>query len=83
VKHSAAWLIERAGYRKGTSDGQVGLSTRHALAVVNRGGASAAAVVAFTTRIKLAVEERFGVRLVPEPALLGFAPYEIADLVKA
>lgn len=83
VKLSAAWLIERAGYRKGTSDGQVGLSTRHALAVVNRGGASAAAIVAFATRIKLAVEERFGVRLVPEPALLGFAPYEIADLIKA
>lgn len=82
VKLSAAWLIERAGFRKGTGDGQVGLSTRHALAIVNRGGASAAAIVAFASRVKSAVEERFGVRLVPEPALLGFAPSEIADLVR-
>jgi UDP-N-acetylmuramate dehydrogenase len=83
VKLSAAWLIERAGYRKGARDGEVGLSTRHALAIVNRGGASAAAIVAFASRIKGAVEERFGVRLVPEPALLGFEPGEIADLVRA
>ena len=82
VKLSAAWLIERAGFRRGTSDGQVGLSTRHALAIVNRGGASAAAIVAFAARVKGAVEERFGVRLVPEPALLGFEPGEIADLVR-
>jgi UDP-N-acetylmuramate dehydrogenase len=83
VKLSAAWLIERAGFRKGTRDGSVGLSTRHALAIVNRGGASAAAIVAFASRVKGAVEERFGVRLVPEPALLGFEPGEIADLVRS
>src|SRR5262249_27470456 len=42
VKLSAAWLIERAGFRKGSGEGRVGISTRHALAIVNRGGATAA-----------------------------------------
>lgn len=83
VKLSAAWLIERAGFRKGSGEGQVGLSTRHALAIVNRGGASAAAIVAFASRVKTGVEERLGVRLVPEPAMLGFQSEEIADLVRA
>jgi UDP-N-acetylmuramate dehydrogenase len=79
VKLSAAWLIERAGYRKGTSMGAVGLSTRHALAIVNRGGATAAEILAFATRVRNAVLDRFGVALVPEPALLGFAPDELGD----
>jgi UDP-N-acetylmuramate dehydrogenase len=76
VKLSAAWLIERAGFRKGTADGAVGISTRHSLALVNRGGATAAAIVAFARRVKGAVHERFGVDLHPEPVLVGFEPGE-------
>jgi UDP-N-acetylmuramate dehydrogenase len=74
VKLSAAWLIERSGYRKGAGDGRAGLSTRHALAIVNRGGATAAEILAFAARIRGAVLERCGVALVPEPVLLGFTP---------
>lgn len=83
VKLSAAWLIERAGFAKGTYDGAVGLSTRHTLAVVNRGGATAAEVVAFAKRVKRGVRERFGVELTPEPVMVGFAPGELAGLTTA
>jgi UDP-N-acetylmuramate dehydrogenase len=71
VKLSAAWLIERAGFTKGTSAGVVGLSTRHTLAIVCHDGARAADVVAFARRIRDTVAERFDVRLVPEPVLWG------------
>lgn len=80
VKLSAAWLIERAGFVRGTSDGAVGISTRHTLAIVNRGGATAAAVLAFARRVRDRVEDRFGVALTPEPVLLGFTPEEIAGV---
>jgi UDP-N-acetylmuramate dehydrogenase len=69
VKLSAAWLIEHAGHHKGERHGAVGLSTRHALAIVCHEGATAAAVVALSQRIAGDVQERFGVRLVPEPNL--------------
>ena len=69
-----AWLIERAGFAKGTSDGRVGLSTKHALAIVNKGGATAAAIVAFAVRIRDGVRARFGVTLRPEPVLLISRP---------
>jgi UDP-N-acetylmuramate dehydrogenase len=72
VKLSAAWLIERAGFRRGHLEGRVGLSTRHALAIVAGEGASAREVVDFARRIQAAVQRRFGVRLEPEPALWGF-----------
>jgi UDP-N-acetylmuramate dehydrogenase len=81
VKLSAAWLIERSGLVKGTHEGAVGISTRHSLALVNRGGATAEEIVAFARRVRGRVEERFGVRLVPEPVLLGFTPAEIAGLI--
>lgn len=71
VKLSAAWLIERAGYTRGRSDGPVGLSTRHALAIVARDGAKAKDVVGFAGRVQAAVQERFGVRLTPEPVFWG------------
>jgi len=71
VKLAAAWLIERAGFRKGQREGAVGLSTRHALAVVAHAGATAGDVVAFTRRIQHDVEARFGVRLTPEPVFWG------------
>ena len=72
VKLSSAWLIERAGFSRGHRDGPVGLSTRHALALVAHDGARAADVVAFARRVADAVEARFGVRLTPEPVFWGF-----------
>jgi UDP-N-acetylmuramate dehydrogenase len=71
VKLSAAWLIERAGFSRGMSDGPVGLSTRHTLAVVARDGARAKDVVVFARRLQTVVEQRFGVRLTPEPVFWG------------
>ena len=72
VKLSSAWLIERAGFRRGHREGLVGLSSRHALALVAHDGAHAADVVAFARRVTAAVEARFGVRLTPEPVHWGF-----------
>jgi UDP-N-acetylmuramate dehydrogenase len=69
VKLSAAWLIERAGFTRGQREGPVGLSTRHALAIVCHDGAAARDVLAFTRRIQAAVQQRFGVCLTPEPAI--------------
>jgi len=71
VKLSAAWLIERAGLTKGHGEGPVGLSTRHTLAIVNRGGAGAADVVAFARQVRQRVQDRFGVTLVPEPVFVN------------
>jgi UDP-N-acetylmuramate dehydrogenase len=67
VKLSAAWLIERAGFRRGEGPGPVALSTRHSLAIVCREGARASDVVAFAREIRARVEARFGVTLAPEP----------------
>jgi len=72
VKLAAAWLVERAGFRRGLRRGAVGLSSRHALALVHHGGGTAADLMALAREIRAGVEARFGVRLVPEPALLGF-----------
>lgn len=72
VKLSAAWLIERAGFSKGQRRGAVGLSTRHALALVCHEGAKASEVVAFAREIRDRVRDRFGALLVPEPTLWGF-----------
>jgi UDP-N-acetylmuramate dehydrogenase len=73
VKVPAAWLIEHAGFARGFAVGAVGLSTKHPLAVVNRGGASAREIVAFAVRIKRQVADRFGVLLTTEPIFAGFA----------
>jgi UDP-N-acetylmuramate dehydrogenase len=72
VKLSAAWLIERAGFVKGQRRGAVGLSTRHALAVVCHNGAKSLDVVTFASEIRDRVRDRFGVTLSPEPTLWGF-----------
>jgi UDP-N-acetylmuramate dehydrogenase len=72
VKLPAAWLIEQSGFRKGFAMGAAGISSRHTLALINRGGATAADVMALAERIRAAVEERFKVRLELEPVLLGF-----------
>ena len=80
VKLPAAWLIERAGFARGQSDGTVGLSTKHTLAIVTRDGARAADVVRLASRVARRVEDTFGVRLRPEPVLLGFGTGEHADV---
>ena len=80
VKLSAGWLIERSGFERGFGEGAVGLSTRHALAVVNRGGATASEVVAFAARVRAGVREASGVTLHPEAVLVGFSPVEQAAL---
>ncbi|HTZ60336.1 MAG TPA: UDP-N-acetylmuramate dehydrogenase [Acidobacteriaceae bacterium] len=71
VKLSAAWLIERAGYQKGYALGNAGISSRHTLALINRGGATAAEMIALRDKIASTVAGRFLVRLEPEPVWLG------------
>jgi UDP-N-acetylmuramate dehydrogenase len=70
VKLAAAWLVEQAGFGKGYGNGRAGISTRHTLALVNRGGASAGEVLALSSRIVEAVEAKFGVRLEREPVFV-------------
>lgn len=72
LKIPAAWLIEQAGFSKGYSIGAAGISTKHTLALVNRGDATADEILTLARRISAAVEERFGVRLEPEPEMVGF-----------
>jgi UDP-N-acetylmuramate dehydrogenase len=72
VKIPAAWLIERSGFAKGYVDGAVGISTKHPLALVNRGGANAADVLRLARTVKQRVADRFGVWLRPEPIFVGF-----------
>lgn len=81
VKLSAAWLIDRSGFPKGfgldagpghdAAGGRASLSTKHTLAVTNRGGASAEDLLAVARLVADGVEERFGIRLRPEPLLIG------------
>jgi UDP-N-acetylmuramate dehydrogenase len=71
-KVSAAWLVERSGFGKGFGFGRAGISTKHALAIVNRGGATAVDVLAVKEQIQHRVEEIWGVRLEPEPVMVGF-----------
>ncbi len=73
VKTSAAWLIEQAGFPRGYGDGRVGLSHKHTLAIVNRGGGTAAEVLALAHTIAGGVDDAFGVRLAPEPVLVGLS----------
>lgn len=81
VKLSAAWLIQHAGFDKGfglegesrnIAGGRASLSTKHTLAITNRGGASTADVAAIARAVRAGVEESFGVRLVAEPVTVGF-----------
>jgi UDP-N-acetylmuramate dehydrogenase len=71
IKTSAAWLIQHAGFDRGHGDGRVGISAKHTLALVNRGGASTAELVALARTIAAGVRERFGIALVPEPVFVG------------
>lgn len=72
VKVSAAWLVERSGFQKGYTEGRVGISRKHSLAIVNRGGATAAEVVRFKERVQEGVLKTFGIQLQPEPVFVGF-----------
>ena len=74
VKLSAAWLIEHAGFQKGFIHGNVGLSSKHTLAVINRGGGTAREVVELVQMIQDGVREKFGIDIHPEPIFVGFNP---------
>ncbi len=71
-KVSAAWLVEHSGFSRGYGHGAVGISRKHALAIVNRGNATAADVLALKDDIQQRVEEIWGILLEPEPVFVGF-----------
>ncbi|MBY0176936.1 UDP-N-acetylmuramate dehydrogenase [Curtobacterium herbarum] len=73
VKLSAAWLIEHAGVHRGygVPGSRAGISTKHTLALTNRGGATAAQVAELARYVQVTVANRFGVTLVPEPVVVG------------
>lgn len=72
IKLSAAWLIEHAGFHKGFMHGNVGLSSKHTLAIINRGGGTAQEVLELVRMIQTGVREKFGVEMQPEPNFIGF-----------
>ena len=71
VKTSAAWLIEHAGFAKGYGSGPVSVSTKHTLALTNRGSATTADLLALARELRDGVREKFGITLVNEPVLVG------------
>jgi UDP-N-acetylmuramate dehydrogenase len=71
IKLPAAWLLEHAGFVRGTALGAAGISTKHTLALINRGGATERAIAALRERIVAGVRERFGVELEQEPVNVG------------
>ena len=73
VKTSAAWLIEQAGFGRGYGSSAAGVSAKHSLALVNRGGATTAELVALARELRDGVDEAFGISLVAEPTLVGVA----------
>jgi UDP-N-acetylmuramate dehydrogenase len=66
----AAWLIEHAGFQKGYTRGRAGISSKHSLAIINRGGATASEVLGLANEIQERVQAMFGVHLQPEPVLV-------------
>jgi UDP-N-acetylmuramate dehydrogenase len=72
MKVAAAWLVEHAGFPKGLTRGPVGISRKHALAIVNRGGATAADIIALKNEIQQRVLDKFGIELQSEPVFVGF-----------
>lgn len=71
-KVSAAWLVENSGFSKGYQRGKVGISSKHALAIINRGGASATEIIELTEEIQNRVSQTWGIKLQPEPVFVGF-----------
>ncbi len=76
VKLSAAWLVEQAGFKKGYARGPVGISHKHSLAIVNRGGATAKDIISLKDEVQGKVFDIWGVRLHQEPVLVGFESAE-------
>jgi UDP-N-acetylmuramate dehydrogenase len=70
VKTSAAWLIEQTGFAKGYGHGAARISSKHTLALTNRGGATAADLLNLAREIRAGVVAKFDIELVPEPVLL-------------
>jgi UDP-N-acetylmuramate dehydrogenase len=70
VKTSAAWLIDRAGFGKGFGEGPARVSNKHALALTNRGAATADDILELARRIRAGVQSAFSITLVPEPVLV-------------
>ena len=70
TKLAAGWLIEKAGVEKGTRRGAIGVSSKHALALVHHGGGTTDELLAFADEISKRVHDRFGIRLEREPRLL-------------
>lgn len=73
VKTSAAWLIEQSGFSKGFVHGGAGVSTKHTLALTNRGSATGEEIIALATRISEAVKSKFEIELQPEVRLVGLS----------
>ncbi|MCW2599104.1 MAG: UDP-N-acetylmuramate dehydrogenase [Frankiales bacterium] len=71
VKVSAAWLIENSGFGKGWGEGPIGLSSKHTLALVNRGGGTTAELLAVARAVRDGVQSTFGITLVNEPVIVG------------
>lgn len=71
-KIPAAWLVENSGFPRGYTRGHVGISRKHVLAIVNRGGATAAEIIELKSEIQACVEGTWGIRLEPEPVMVGF-----------
>ena len=71
-KLPAAWLVEQAGFVKGYAKGAAAISSRHSLAIVNQGGATAAEIVALKDEIQARVRDEFGIELATEPVFVGF-----------
>ena len=71
TKTSAAWLIEQAGFEKGHGRGAARLSTKHVLAITNRGTATTREVLALADEVTAGVRDRFGIDLTPEPVFVG------------
>ena len=74
VKISAAWLIEQSGIKKGLQlgDSKAGISTKHALAITNRGGATAKQIAELARFVQERVAATFGIKLIPEPSFIAF-----------
>ena len=72
IKISAAWLIEKAGFTRGFRLGRAGISSKHTLALVNLGGATASEILALADQIRSTVCDRFLLELQMEPVMLGF-----------
>jgi UDP-N-acetylmuramate dehydrogenase len=71
VKLAAGWLVERAGVERGLRMGPVGVSSRHALALVHHGGGCTADLIRLAVHVRDTVAARFGITLQPEPVFLG------------